>query len=80
MELRCDSRILHGIMLTAGSGILEVPCRSRWCGKQPGVVVLHRFNINTGELVETLRFSEPKETKEGSNNGTGKQSVALRSP
>lgn len=69
MELRCDSHILHGIMVTQGSGVLEIPCRSRWCGKRPGVVVLHRFNINTGKLLETLRFSEPKVSKEV-NNGT----------
>lgn len=79
MELRCDNGILHGIMVTEGYGIIEVPCRSRWCGKVAGVVVLHRFNINTGELVETLRFSEPKVTKEGSN-GTASESVALWSP
>ena len=74
MELRCDSSILHGIMV--GDGIIELPCRSRWCGKRPGVVVLHRFNINTGELLETLRFSEPKVAKEDSN-GT-RQGTALR--
>lgn len=67
MELRCDSGILHGIMV--GEDIIEVPCRSRWCGKSAGVVVLHRFNVNTGKLLETLRFSEPKVSKEV-NNGT----------
>lgn len=74
MELRCDSSILHGIMVA--EGVLELPCRSRWCGKRPGVVVLHRFNIQTGELVETLRFSEPKVEKEGRN--ASRQRTAVR--
>jgi hypothetical protein len=77
MELRCDSRILHGIMVTEGSGVLEIPCRSRWCGKRPGVVVLHRFNVCSGELIETLRFSEPELSKEGSNGA--RPSTAVRS-
>jgi hypothetical protein len=74
MELRCDSRILHGIMVAPD--VIEMPCRSRWCGKLPGVVVLHRFNIKTGELIETLRFSEPELKEEGSN-GT-RQGFAVR--
>jgi len=77
MELRCDSSILHGIILGEGNGVIEVPCRSRWCGKQPGVVVLHRFNIHTGELIETLRFSEPKVEEEGRN--ASRPSIAVRS-
>jgi hypothetical protein len=77
MELRCGNGILHGIMVVDGS-ILEVPCRSARCGKAAGVVVLHRFNIHTGKLVETLRFSEPEVVKEGSN-GTAHESSALRS-
>ena len=74
MELRCGSGILHGIMVSAGTGILEVPCRSRWCGKRAGVVVLHRFQLDTGELVGTLRFSEPSVTKEG-NNAAGQRTA-----
>lgn len=37
----------------------EVKCDSRVCGAGPGKVVLHRFDVHTGELLETLRFRDP---------------------
>lgn len=61
MELRCPN-VLHGIITE--QGLLEVDCRSRWCGKEPGNVVLHRFNLETGELVETLKFKAPRSPKD----------------
>lgn len=57
MDLRCDSKILHG-KLDVGETI-EVKCRSNRCGHGPGVVVVHRFSVSTGELQETLRFKQP---------------------
>lgn len=60
MDLHCGKK-LHGRILD--NGLIEVDCDSRWCGKLPGVVVLHRFDPFTGELTETLRFkSTPKQT------------------
>jgi hypothetical protein len=56
MELRCQNK-KHGEMTS--DGLLEVSCDSRFCGKEPGVVVLHRFKPETGELVETLKFKAP---------------------
>lgn len=61
MELRCTARILHGIV-NGASGSIEVTCKSKRCGKRPGVVVLHTFNMSTGELVNTKLFKEPEET------------------
>ena len=55
MELRCEHK-LHGILIS--SGVLEVKCSSTLCGKKPGVVVLHRFDTNTGDLLETRRFKD----------------------
>ncbi len=63
MELRCSAK-LHGII--RDGEVLEVKCDSRFCGHKPGVVVLHRFDSHTGQLVETLRFKEPRTTSEGS--------------
>lgn len=63
-ELRCDSGILHAVL--TDEGYLEVKCRSNRCGKERGVVVIHRFNAQTGNLIETRRFQEPK----GEHNGT----------
>jgi len=55
MDLRCASK-LHGIV---EDDVVEVACTSRFCGYEKGTVVRHRFNILTGALVETLRFSDP---------------------
>lgn len=54
-ELRCPST-MHGKL---DDKVVEMKCRRRACGSEPGVVVLHRFNIHTGELVETRRFADP---------------------
>lgn len=56
MELRCPSRIKHGELV---AGVLEVRCRSNRCGHEPGVVVLHRFDALTGELIETRKYNDP---------------------
>jgi hypothetical protein len=55
-ELRCEQGLLHGIVLPDGT--LEVKCHSRFCGHMPGVVVLHRFDVHTGE-VTTRRYRDP---------------------
>lgn len=60
IELRCDFKF-HGA-LDEDAGILEVKCRSRRCGAVPGVVVvLHRFKMSTGDLIETVKFRDPGE-------------------
>lgn len=56
-ELRCDSQKLHGRILEGKT--FEVACRSRWCGWRSGVVVLHRFDLESGELIKTLTFKQP---------------------
>jgi hypothetical protein len=47
-------------MITGGTGIIEFKCGSRWCGASPGVVVLHWFDLETGKLVDTKLFKNPK--------------------
>jgi hypothetical protein len=74
MELRCEAK-LHGIV-EDGQGTLEVKCDSRFCGHRPGVVVLHRFNLATGE-VTTHRFANPPIPKE--QHGSCEQRAAIRS-
>jgi len=60
MEIRCDSRRLFAKI---EDGVLEVTCRSNRCGYEAGVVVLHRFAMDTGELIDTRRYkSAGKET------------------
>jgi hypothetical protein len=55
VDLRCPSK-KHGEVADL---IIEVKCSSRFCGASRGVVVIHRFNAQTGEPVETLRFKDP---------------------
>lgn len=57
-ELRCPSRI-QGIITS--SGLLEIKCRSKACGAKRGVVVLHYFDLSSGELVpvDTKILTDP---------------------
>jgi len=61
MELRCDNSILFGVV---DGNVLEVKCRSSRCGAEPGVVVLHRFDLHTGKLIETRKYKNPMKEKE----------------
>ena len=54
MEMRCENGIKFGEVT---ADFLEVKCRSKRCGAEPGVVVLHRFS-HEGELQQTLRFQD----------------------
>lgn len=62
-DLRCDSQKLHGRILEGD--VFEVACRSRWCGWRKGVIVLHQFSMESGKLIDTIKFKQPegKETR-----------------
>lgn len=75
MELRCDNGILFGIV---EGRVLEVKCRSRRCGHEAGSVVIHRFDLTTGNLQGTLKFKDPSTKKKEAGNGTRNES-SLRS-
>ena len=64
MDLRCPHR-KFGVLVqpSVTPGLVEMSCPSRWCGKAPGVVVIHRFNTATGQLVSTRSFKEPVKEK-----------------
>lgn len=76
MDLRCNNGILFG---TLEDGVLEVKCRSRRCGHEAGSVVLHRFDLTTGELKGTLMFKNPAEKKEVKGDGSTGHRASLRS-
>jgi hypothetical protein len=61
VELRCPANLLCGIVEGPASGRLEVKCRGKWCGHQKGTVVLHTFDLGTGEIVSTRKFSDPRD-------------------
>lgn len=56
-QLRCDNK-MHGVIVE--DGVLEIKCDSRFCGAGPGIIVLHRFDTTTGELLGTNRFKNPR--------------------
>jgi hypothetical protein len=55
-ELRCNSK-KHGVV--TDEKLLEIKCDSRFCGARKGVIVLHLFDMTTGELVRTVQFKNP---------------------
>ena len=66
IQLRCKSQ-LQGIIKEYPNGVrlFEVRCKNKWCSaRKPGIVVLHYFDIVTGELVDTKRFRDPSFGKE----------------
>lgn len=74
-ELRCD-HTMHGVVVDGKT--LEVKCRNSRCGARSGVVVLHRFNLQTGRLVNTKRFRDPGR-EVNRRNANHNASVAVRS-
>jgi hypothetical protein len=77
MELRCPHK-LHGMVIAAD--VVEFKCDSKFCGHTSGVVVLHRFSVNTGELLETKVFKNPElGTERSTEHGDLDNSTALRS-
>lgn len=61
IQLRCRSK-LHGIKKSyKGHDCIEIRCKDKWCAERgTGVVVLHYFNVVSGELVGTEKFRDGK--------------------
>lgn len=71
-ELRCANK-LYGIIVQPG--ILEVACRSRYCGWRAGKVILHRFEISTGKLLLTKEYKTVDLENRRDDDGTNGSSV-----
>jgi hypothetical protein len=77
-ELRCKGNKLHGLVVSEfAEGMIEFRCNSRFCGKEPGVIVLHRFDLGTGD-VETRRYSDPAKLATGGESGSTEPGTAVR--
>jgi hypothetical protein len=76
VELRCGKR-LHGIL--TDDGVLEVSCRSSLCGHRDGVVVIHKFDAVTGQLIGTVKYKDPTAARKEQADGLG-LSTSLRLP
>jgi hypothetical protein len=73
LDLRCPN-VLQAIVLD--DAILEIKCRNRRCGARAGVVILHRFSLITGEMIETKAYRDPRREV---NHDTANPSHSLRS-
>lgn len=56
-ELRCKGN-LYGIV-SDDLKTIEVRCKRRACGAQPGIIVLHTLSLETGQELSTRRFKDP---------------------
>lgn len=62
-ELRCPTK-LHAVVVAPG--VVEIACRSNRCGWTAGKVVLHRFDVETGQLLDTREYKTIEmQAKEG---------------
>lgn len=56
-ELRCIGT-MHGI-LSEDHRYLDVKCKRKSCGARFGVVVIHTFDLITGQLHKTVTYADP---------------------
>lgn len=75
LPLRCD-HALYGLL--TDERWLEVKCKRRACGYQKGLVVLHTIDIQSGKVVSTKRFTDPRYNKENTD-AVNHSSPAVRS-
>ena len=62
VDLSCEHRSCHAVLLPE-EGLVEFKCDRPRCGAAKGRVVLHRFDVVTGRLKETVRFAVPTPQK-----------------
>lgn len=77
MDLRCQAKKWGEVW--DASGLLDIKCNSRFCGAGKGIIVLHRFDLETGEMVSTQRFQAPPNRKNGGRNASHYSAAAVRS-
>lgn len=68
VELRCGKR-LHGVLTS--DGVIEISCRSKLCGHEDGVVVIHQFNATTGAFLGTRFYKDASELRKEQADGLG---------
>lgn len=74
IDLRCDTT-LHGRL--TDNRWLEVKCKRRACGYVKGTIILHTIDIQSGQVVSTKKFAEPRKPKE-EGHASHNPSVAVR--
>lgn len=74
MDLRCEGKKLGELR----DNILEIRCKSVFCGHVSGTVVIHRFDVLTGKLIETKKYKDSGRQTEHDRSHDG--IAALRHP
>lgn len=70
VELRCEGTLFGRL---TDNRWLEVTCKRRRCGYAKGIVILHTIDTQTGEVVRTKKFADPrlkKETQHAADNSS----------
>lgn len=60
-QLRCKANLYA--VLSDDHKSIEVRCKRRACGAEPGVIVLHTLSLETGQVIDTRRFKDPASRK-----------------
>lgn len=58
VTIRCQHST-HFTVEAGARGVARVYCRNRRCKQHPDEVTIHHFDLATGELTETRRYSRP---------------------
>jgi hypothetical protein len=58
IELRCEGN-LYGVY-DPEAHTLEVRCKRRAHGAYPGTIVLHTISLETGKVVDTHKYKDPR--------------------
>lgn len=56
IAIRCGNR-KHFDVAAGSVGVARIYCRDKRCGASRAVIVMHEFDLTTGELTNTYRFS-----------------------
>lgn len=70
IELRCKGKV-QGIIKSYPNGerYLEVRCKDHWCtDREPGVVVFHYFEMDSGNLHHTKKYRSPTQSDKLESN------------
>lgn len=57
IDLRCEGD-LYG-RYDPETHSVEVRCKRRKHGAQPGIIILHTISLDTGQVVETQKYRDP---------------------
>ena len=64
MDLRCGQGVKFAELDLEG-GVIKVKCRHPQCGAERGVVIIHDFDLRSGNPLATHKYKDPAIRKGG---------------